>query len=141
MKFKSVKELLEFVNTAELDITEYEVLLQKKQITETCEGSCSIQSDIRVELDFPSGKKEYKALIGEENILFVESYEAIPNFCGSGSFIFDGKKISCNICEYENKTKVSLDLFVNGELKTKEFYLSYIQERKDENLIILKDDN
>jgi hypothetical protein len=141
MKFNSLSELLEFVNNSEFDTSEYDFYINKKENNQCAENVRKISNFKRVELDFPSGKKEYNATLGDKNVLYVESFESIPNLCGSGSFIFDGRKINCNICEFENNTKVSLDVTVDGVSQNKEFYLAYIHERIDENLITLKNEN
>jgi hypothetical protein len=137
MKFNNLQDLIEFVTNSNLEEedVEYTVSLLSEKIEQ------NQQLIKNVVLDLPSGNTKYTATVGEENVLFVEAMEIIPNSCGSGYFIFDGKKMTSNICDFEDKVKATISIIENGKPKDIEFSLRYINERTDGNSIIIKHDN
>jgi len=51
----------------------------------------------------------------EQNILFVESFDVIPNSCGTGKICFANRTMFMNMCEMDGECHISLNLDIDGK--------------------------
>jgi Tfp pilus assembly PilM family ATPase len=118
MKFSTKTELLEYVmgladanskslSDLDLDIKVLGSEAPKTAITEYKEiGILSMSNAPRVKA---------KVTNGEQNVLFVESFDVIPNSCGTGKIVFADRTMWMNMCEMEGECHISLNLDIDGK--------------------------
>jgi hypothetical protein len=138
MYFKNGQELLEFMNTIDLDKS---TLIFKESAKKpcACEGKSKCQcppkkddtvaesmvkvSDAATKIIVESfvESEEFDLVTSEtvdENILYVNDYEAIENACGTGRLQIGETTTFMNMCEMDNKATVHLDIVVEGKQRT-----------------------
>lgn len=131
MKFDSVRVLLKYLKENNIDFSKVEIDLPVPT-------SPVIKSEVTFK--FASGDFVTEAVKGDENVLYVEHFESIPNLCGTGKVVINGKTLWLNMCESEGITKVSLPLTVKGVTRSQQFTLKYINEKaKEAAQVILAD--
>ena len=133
MYFKNPQELVEFFNGLDL---EKSTLVFKEEATKkacACGGSgpcqCPPKKDqiqeaavtivdpnkVLVESFSDDPQFELNITEGEENVFYVNDYEAIENACGTGRVEFGDTVTFMNMCEMEGKASVTLTVIVEGK--------------------------
>ena len=129
MKFESVESFIHYLYENKLSIAEVDIRLPEG------EAPAVLMQDVEesVKVVFPLAIKDImvEAAYGDENILYVESFEVTPNLCGTGRVRAFGSDMWLNMCEMDGTTKVTLTTIVDGSPSSTEFVLKYISE-KDE---------
>ena len=162
MKFKTTEELLEFMNTIDLDQSTL-VFKGEVKVTENedcgCDGSATVCSCETVEIkrestatlvdsshalvESFSDAPKFKVVVSEadENVFYVKDYEAQRDACGTGSITLEDRITYMNMCEMNDTTTVTLDIVTEGKkLKGMPFKLiktegeSYLQVSKNQLL-------
>jgi hypothetical protein len=68
----------------------------------------------QVKLTSLTGINEMDASLGDENILYVDSYEAVKDYCGTGKINVFGKTLVVNMCEMDNVAQTKMSIDING---------------------------
>ena len=133
MKFRTTDELLEFMNTIDLEKSTL-VFKGEEKVTESdcgCgghEGACACDSvtvesennttiveSNQVLIESFSDAPVFKLVEGDENIFFVKDYDAQRDACGTGSITLDDRVAYMNMCEMNNSATVTLDIITEGK--------------------------
>jgi hypothetical protein len=115
MVFPSFEDMLRYVLDNKMIIEQYDIDFKKipldqPEIKSTEPMGDTVEENLKVKvLDF-SDAPILEASLGDENILYVESYEAMRNLCGSGKITLFGRTIMSNLCEMDNEAHVTLNI-------------------------------
>ena len=162
MKFRSSEELLEFMNTIDLEkstlvfkgevkVTEdedcgcggHEGVCACDTVTVEEEASAIVVESDQILVESFSDSPKFKLVVSEadENIFFVKDYHALQDACGTGSITLEGRVTNMNMCEMDGVATVTLDVVMEGKkLKGVPFQLvktedqSYLQISKKRTL-------
>lgn len=140
MKFKTSQELLEFMNTIDLDKSvlvfkpmEGHDVVEAEHADCGCDGggaaSCACDSVAVTEttvtavdanqilVESLSDSPSFKLVVEDsnENIFFVKDYEAQRDACGTGSITLENRVSYMNMCEMDNSATVTLDIVTEGK--------------------------
>lgn len=138
MKFRTTEELLEFMNTIDL---EKSTLVFKGDediaVTETkdcgCDGAGNVCScgTTKVEEEVSAviveagqvlvetfiDSPQFKLIITEEdkNTFFVKDFHTISDTCGTGSITLEDREAKMNMCEMDGVATITLDVVTEGK--------------------------
>lgn len=135
MKFGNLEQLVKYIVTENVDLENTDVSFQPVEINPHADDVKMESVDVQVKslTDVPS----VKADIGPENILFVESYEAIKNFCGTGKVSLFGKEIVTNLCEMDDSAHITLSIDFQDKINYNvDFKLCLLSEKADDQALI-----
>lgn len=99
---------------SEIFNSKVEPIVESKKIEESSQPS--IITEARVFITTLASAPEVMAKVGDENVIYVESCECIPNFCGSAKIEFMGSSLYMNICDLDNVKKINLNLALEGKM-------------------------
>ena len=148
MKFKNTDELLEFMNSIDLEKSTL-VFKEGDGTVAVSDGDCGCGgsdenscacSTVTVEeeatatvvdsesvlVESFSDSPKFKLVLSEasDNIFYVKDYNAIKDACGTGSITLEDRVTYMNMCEMDNKAVVTLDIVTEGKkLKSVPFTL------------------
>ena len=140
MKFKNTDELLEFMNSIDLEKSTLVFKNGEAEATVT-EGDCgcgghdakscscstvSVEEEVveaavvdaeQILVESFSDSPVFKLVISEtnENVFYVKDYQAIKDACGTGSITLEDRITHMNMCEMDNKAVVTLDVVTEGK--------------------------
>lgn len=157
MKFRTTEELLEFMNTIDL---EESTLVFKGEVKVTEDGDCGcgghegacacetvtveeeataiVVESNQVLVESFSDSPTFKLVEGDENIFFVKDYDAQRDACGTGSVTLNDRIAYMNMCEMNNSATVTLDIVTEGK-KRKGVPFRLVKSEEDSYLQIGKD--
>lgn len=144
MIFESEKELLEFFNKLDLEKSvlvfkgedaeegSTEVTKAEKLSSESvnCDVDVSASSNALVESFTEKTSLPVKLTENNENYLYVENYEAVPNACGTGKLHFDDRIVHMNMCEEGDEAKVELTITLD---ESTYYSVPFILRKTDSN--------
>lgn len=107
MKFKNIDELVRYIIDENINLNytdiEFNTNLNESSITNNISKNI-----IEIKLFSLSDQPVCEAELGDENILYVESYESLKNICGAGKICMFGKTILSNICEIDDVAHLNM---------------------------------
>ena len=116
MRFSNVTDLYNYLIESEskagsIEYIDVDVKHIKQPLKEcvNCEPSV-----VKITSLYDSPVIQHKNSVNE-NELYVNSYDAIENACGTGRIDLLGRTMLLSICESENKVHVNLDIEVDGK--------------------------
>lgn len=136
MKFNNLEQLVKYIISEGVELDKVDVSFSSvdANVDSTSQPKLeSVDVNIKSLTDIPT----INADIGSENILFVESYEAIKNFCGTGKVSLFGKEIITNLCEMEDSAHITLSIdFQNKTNYNVDFKLRLLSEKSEDQALI-----
>ena len=146
MKFSSIDELVRYIVAENINLQYSDVefktdLSAKEGFDETQKPKEHAKEAIEVKINSFYDKPVVEATLGDENILFVESYDALSNSCGSGKVTLLGRTITTNLCEMDNVAHITLAIDMLGNVNYNvDFKILPLSEKAEGQAIIqLKD--
>ena len=123
MKFNSLEDLVKYIvqENVNLKYTDIDFKPDLQEVTES-EVKPVVES-ASIVLEIFSDSPTVNASYGDENVLFVESFEALKNACGSGKIKFMGREIISNICEMDDTAHITLPIRIDDKVSRIEFTL------------------
>ena len=120
MKFENLEELVKYIVTENINIKYSDIKFE----TDVAEPVKVEESDtVSVTLDCFYESPTIEAKYGDEAILYVESFEAFKNACGTGKITMMGKEIIANLCEMDDQAHVTLPVTLPSGKKDVDFRL------------------
>jgi hypothetical protein len=141
MRFDSLDDLIRYIVTENINLKYSDVEFKTNLNADEKPAEEPKKEAIEVKIGSFYDKPVVEATIGDENILFVESYDALSNACGSGKVTLLGRTITTNLCEMDNVAHITLAIDMPGNVNYNvDFKLMPISEKADDQAIIqLKD--
>ncbi len=138
MKFRTTEELLEFMNTIDL---EKSTLVFKGDetiaVTEGKDCDCARENNVcscgttkveeessaivvesgQILVETFTNAPQFKLVVTEEdkNTFFVKDFHAIKDSCGTGSITLEDREAKMNMCEMDGVATVTLDVIIEGK--------------------------
>lgn len=129
MKFNNLEELVKYIFTENIDISNVDIDFVDGRTTSLSEENTSLPVvELQATIECLSESPLLNINYGDENILYVQSYESLKNSCGAGKITIFDKEIMTNLCEMENEAHVTLPIKVGDIIKNVEFRLSVTKD-------------
>lgn len=141
MYFDNIKQLLEYIENEELDLSQYNIRFIKEDRLPVNTDDVDNPKNVSISFMSLSDKPVMEAAIGDENILYVESFESIPNACGVGKIQFMGKTLLTNICEMDGESHITLPIDIDNKgIYNVTFKLKELSEKSDGSSFLILED-
>jgi hypothetical protein len=122
MKFNNLEDLVKYIIHENINLKYFDLDF-KVDLNENVAPPATVTESTSVILEMFSDSPTVDATFGDENILFVESFEALKNACGSGKIRFMGREIISNICEMDDTAHITLPIKIDDKTSRVEFIL------------------
>lgn len=142
MKFGTLDELVRYIISENINLKFSEVEFKTSLIeSEVIPLVNETKIPPRVKLTSLNNLTEMEAGLGDDNILYVDSYEAVKDYCGTGKINAFGKTLVVNMCEMDNTAHTSLSIDIDGKSNYNvDFKLRLLSEKAEgEPLIQIKE--
>jgi len=128
MRFESLEELIVYFVKGDKNVQDYDIeLTVRPEIAPAKDSNDEVEPEdgvepaeelvtesTKVRLTGLNGLSIMEASIGDENILYVDSYEAVKDYCGTGKINVFGKTLVVNMCEMNDVAQTQMSIDING---------------------------
>jgi len=135
MKFKSIDDLVRYIVSENINL-EYSDVEFKTDLSSPKKEEVK-ETAVNVKFNGLSDRPSVQADLGEENILYVESYESFKNLCGAGKVTMFGKTILSNVCEMDDEAHITLSVDIQEKANYNvDFKLKLLSEKAEDAAVI-----
>lgn len=140
MKFNSLEEMIRYIVTEGVDIKSYNISLDDVVSDNTKEAVSEEKEAVNVKINSFFDMPLIEAAIGDDNVLYVDSFEALKDSCGTGKISVLGRDMVTNLCEMDGEAHIMLSVdFLDKTNYNVDFKIKLISEQDGISTIQLKD--